>query len=63
MGGYSLLAVLRLLIAAASLAAKHGLRGSWASAVVARGLKSTGSVAVVHGLSCPEACGISPDQG
>ena len=27
------------------------------------GLKSTGSVVVAHGLSCPMACGIFPDQG
>ena len=26
-------------------------------------LWSTGSVVVVHGLSCPGACGIFPDQG
>ena len=33
------------------------------SAVVARGLQSTGSVVVGHGLSCSAACGIFPDQG
>ena len=38
------------LTAAASLVAEHGLQ-------------STGSVAVVHGLSCSETCGIFPDQG
>ena len=42
--------VLRLLISVASLVVKNGL---W----------SVGSVVVVHGLSCPVACGISPDQG
>ena len=35
----------------------------WASVVVARGLQSTVSVVVVHGLSCSAACGILPDQG
>ena len=43
-GGYSLIAVLRLLIAMAALE----LRGSGVAA---------------HGLSCPEACRIFPDQG
>ena len=33
------------------------------SVVAERGLKSAGSVAVVHGLSCSAACGILPDQG
>ena len=37
-----------LLIAVASLVGQHGLWG-------------TGSIAVAHGLSCSEACGISPD--
>ena len=42
--------------------------GAWAlgmraSVVVACGLQSTGSVVVVHGLSCFTACGIFPDQG
>ena len=36
-----------------------GCRGS---VVEASGLQSTGSVAVAHGLSCPSACGIFPDQ-
>ena len=45
--GYSL--VHRLLIALASL-------------VVAHGLQSTGSIAVVHKLSCSTACGSFPDQ-
>ena len=34
-----------------------------ASFVVQHGLQSAGSVAVVHGLSCSEACEIFPDQG
>ena len=29
----------------------------------AQALGHAGSVALVHGLSCPAACGISPDQG
>ena len=46
---HTLVAVRGLLIAVASLVMEHRL-------------KSTGS-AVVVGLSCPEACGIFPDQG
>ena len=34
-----------------------------ASAVVVRGLQSTCSVVVAHGLSCSAACGIFLDQG
>ena len=34
-----------------------------ASVIAAPGLQSTGSVVVVHGLSCSVACGIVPDQG
>ena len=37
--------------------------GTRASVVVALGLQSAGSVAVVHGLSCSAARGIFPDQG
>ena len=33
------------------------------STVANRGLLSTGSVVVAHGLSRPEACGIFPDKG
>ena len=57
-GGYSLVAVPGLLITLASLVEEHGLQGAQASAVVAPGLQSTGSVVVVHGLRCPAACGI-----
>ena len=46
---FSLAAVHRLLIATASLVAEHGLQ-------------KTASI-VVHGLCCPVACGIFPDQG
>ena len=66
-GGFSLRG---LLIAGASLVAKHRLWGAWASAVVAPGpgvsaprLQSTGSVVVAHELSCSLAPGIFPDQG
>ena len=37
--------------------------GAWAPVAVARGLQSTGSAAVAHGLPCSVACGIFPDQG
>ena len=50
--GYSLVAVHRL------LAAEHRLWGEQASTVVVLGLSSTGSVVMVHGLSCSMACGI-----
>ena len=57
----------RLLRAGASLV-KHGLEAHglqelqhMGSTVANRGLPSTGSVAVAHGLRCPEACGIFPD--
>ena len=53
----------KLLIPVASLVAEHRLQGTRASVVVAPGLLNTGSVLVVHGLSCPAACGIFPDQG
>ena len=68
--GYSPVALCRLLIAVASLVAKHRLMGTQASViafcdsiVAAPGLQSTGSVAVAHGLSCSAACGIFPDRG
>ena len=37
--------------------------GLGGSVVAAPRLQSTGSIAVVHGLSCSTACGIFPDQG
>lgn len=49
--GFSLVAVCGLLITVVFLVAEHGLLGLWAAIVVARG------------LTCPEACGISLDQG
>ena len=48
-----------LLPAAASLVTEDGRL----SAAAALGLQSTGSVVVAHGLNCPAARGISPDQG
>ena len=67
---FSLVTVCVLLTVAASLVAEHGLQGSRASVAVAHQLcscsmqaLSTSSVVMVHGLSCPEACGIFPDQG
>ena len=57
--GCSLVAVLRLLIAVASLAAQHGLWGAWASVVGVRRLQSTGSIVVAHGLSFPKPVGSS----
>ena len=50
-GGYFLVAVCRLLIAVASLAAEHQLQATRAS------------VAMVHRFSCSVARGIFPDQG
>ena len=47
--GYSLVAVEGFLTVVASLILEHGLQGA-------------GS-AVVHGLSCPDAGGIFPEQG
>ena len=65
--GYSLVAVHRLLVAVASLVAKCSRTlssyGRWASVVTAPRLWSTGSTAVAHGLSCPTAWGIFPNQG
>ena len=42
---------------------RHGPYGMQASAVAAPGLLSTGSIVVMHGLSCSKACGIFLDQG
>ena len=48
-GGYSLVAVLGLLIAVASLVVEHGLQNA-------------GPVVVVHMFSCPTSCGIFQDE-
>ena len=59
-GGYSLVAVLRLLIAVASRDAEHRQAlGRVDLVVVILGRYSTGSVVVAHGLSCSPACGSS----
>ena len=50
--GYSLLSVNKLLIAVASLAVEHGLKGTQATVIVACGLSSCGFWALEHGLSC-----------
>ena len=68
--GFSLVVVSGLLIVVVSLVVEHRLSGKWASVVAACGLSScgsqalsTGSIVVVHGLSCSAICGIFPDQG
>ena len=61
--GCSLGAVGGLLTAAVSLALEHGRVGMRASAVAARGLWCTGSVAVVLGLTCFSVCVIFLLQG
>ena len=60
-GGYSRCGAW-LLVAVPSLVAPAQAVGQWALRVAAHGLKITGSVAVVHGLSCSVACGIFQDQ-
>ena len=49
--GSSLVVVHALLMVTPPFIAEHRLCSAWASVVVA------------HGLSCPAACGILPDQG
>ena len=58
----SLAAVRRFLTGVASLAAGHELQGAWASVFAAPGRWSTGSIVVVHELSCSTARGIFPTQ-
>ena len=60
--GYFLGAVLGLLIVVVSLVAEPGFRACGFRAVVPR-LESTGSIVVVHGLSCSTLRGIFPEQG
>jgi len=57
-------------LAVASLVAEHGLEGTRASVITARGLsgcssraQSTGSAVMARGLTCSTACGIFLDQG
>ena len=60
--GYPLVVMCGLLIVVVSLVAEPGFRASRFRVVVPR-LKSTGSIVVVHGLSCSTPYGILPDQG
>ena len=46
----------------ASLPVEHGLQGVGASVVAASGLQSTGSIVVLHELSCPMGCGVFADR-
>ena len=62
-GGCSLVAVHRLLLAAASLGAEHGLQDVQASVVAGEGLQKRDSVVVAHGLRCSEARGVFLGQG
>ena len=57
-GGYSLVATRVLLTVVTSHVAEHTLWGTQA-----RLLQCGDSTFVTHGLSCPSACGIFPDQG
>ena len=57
-GGYSLVVMHVLLIVVVSHVADHGLWGPQA-----QWLQCGDSVFVIHGLSCPSACGIFPGQG
>ena len=58
-GGHSLVAVLCLLIVMTPFIAEHRLQDAWASAVVAHGLQSTGSAAVVHWPAASQHVGYS----
>ena len=60
--GYSLVVMCGLLIVVVSLVAEPGFRACGFRAVVPR-LESTGSIVVVHGLSCSTLRGIFPEQG
>ena len=55
-GGYTLVAVLGLLLEVVSLVEEHRLK-----AHKLQYLWHMGSVAVAHGLSCSATCGIFPD--
>ena len=52
----------KLLVVVASLVAEHRLSGPPASVVVAHGLESSGSVVLMHRLSCSMACWIFLDR-
>ena len=53
-GGYSLVAVLRLLLLWST--------GSWVQVLSRCGSRALGHNSVVHGFSCSEACGTIPDR-
>ena len=55
-GGYSLVVVCGLLIAVTSLVVEPGLQALRLQQLWLRGLQSTGSVVVAHGLSCSVVC-------
>ena len=61
--GYSLVAVIGLLMALTSLVVECRLLGAWVSVVAACGLRSCSSCALEHRLSCSVAFGIFADQG
>ena len=68
-GGYFLVAMLGVLLVVTFLvecglqAMRASVAAAHASVTAARRLQTTGSVVVTHGLSCPTACGVFPDQG
>ena len=61
-GGYSL-GVVHTLLTAGAFSCGAWTQGAQPSVVAASRLWSMGSIVVVHGLSCPVACGSFPDQG
>ena len=61
-GGYSLIGVHSLLVVVASLTVDTQALGTQASAAVARGRWSVGSVVAAHWLGCSASCGLFPDQ-
>ena len=61
--GYSLVVVLRLLHAVASLVAENGLRSMGVSSCGSRALERSLSGRGARGLSCSVARGIFPEQG
>ena len=62
-GGSSLVTVLGLLIAVASLVAEHRLQGMWAQKLLPPGSRAQGSAVVVHRLRGSAACAVLLDQG
>ena len=60
--GCSLAVAPELLTVGAPFVRERGLQGAWALAVASPRVWSTGSIVVVHGLSCSVARGIFTDQ-